>query len=211
MALSPLTLQGQSSIAQMGSGLRTRTLALVILAALMFGIGATAILLGERPPLGAHALGPWQTFPRIGSSDVDPYGRALLARGPHLPLAIGEGIRLNARSDGSGKPLSGACSYRVAGNTIASRGWTLAVVDMSDRALTGDKAAALSDADMIVSESGDINITVSSRVSPGNWLKVPPDQSFGLVLRFYDTPLAASLGQLNASFVPRIERLSCAS
>ncbi|MCX7326209.1 MAG: DUF1214 domain-containing protein [Hyphomicrobiales bacterium] len=211
MALAPLTLQGRGPVRAAEGGLKTRSLALIILLALIAGIGSTAVMLGERPPLGAYRLGPWQTFPRIGSSEVDPYGRALLARGPHLPLAVGEGIRLNARTDDAGEPLTGACSYRIVGNTIPSRGWTLAVVDLSDRALTGPNAAALSDADLVTSESGELLITVSARVAAGNWLKAPRAGRFGLVLRFYDTPLAASLGQLSPGFLPRIERISCAN
>ncbi|MCX7341843.1 MAG: DUF1214 domain-containing protein [Hyphomicrobiales bacterium] len=209
MALGPLSFQDRGPIRAADGGLKTRSLAVIILLALIAGIGSTAVMLGERPPLGAYRLGPWQTFPRIGSSEVDPYGRALLARGPHLPLAVGEGIRLNARTDDAGAPLTGSCSYRVVGNSIPSRGWTLAVVDLADRALTGPDAAALSDADLVTSESADILITVSSRIAAGNWLRVPQAGRFGLVLRFYDTPLAASLGQLSPGFLPRIERIIC--
>lgn len=189
--------------------MKTRYLVILIIAALAAGIGSGWALLGERPPFGAVRLGPWQTFPRMGSSDVDPYGRAILARGPHLPLAQGEGVQLMAQTDIEGSALDARCQYRISGSTLPSRGWTLVLADSANRTLAGKYAAALSDADLLTDESGRLQITASATVAPGTWLRLPEEGRFGLILRFYDTPASASIGQLAANALPVIERLSC--
>jgi hypothetical protein len=206
---APLTLSRLTRDDGLRPDMKTRNAALLIAAALLAGVGSAWALLGERPPFGAVELGPWRSYPRMGSSDVDPYGRAILARGPHLPLAAGEGVELSARSDSSGSALDGRCRYSLRGPTLPSRGWTLTMADRSDRALAGDAAAALSDADLVTGEDGIIAVTVSSTVAPGNWLRAPADRGFSLILRFYDTPVSAGVGQLAATALPRIERVSC--
>ncbi len=209
MARSPLTLPHADHVKSGRPDMPTRRLIVLVLAALATGVGSTWALLGERPPFGSVHLGPWEVFPRIGSSDVDPYGRAMLARGAHLPLALGEGIRLTAHADSAGNALTGRCRYLVNGATLPSRGWTIAVVDAGEKALTGRDAAALSDADLVLNEGAAVSIVASATIAPGNWLRVPAGERFGLTLRFYDTPVSSSVGQLSADSLPRIDRLSC--
>lgn len=206
---TPLVLDAKDRLGAYRADMKTRYVFALVLCSLAAGIGSGWALLGERPPFGGVHLGPWQSFPRIGSSDVDPYGRAILARGPHLPLAAGEGIQLIAQSDSTNAALESRCSYRISGATLPSRGWTLTVADQSNRALTGKDAAALSDADLITSENGQIRITASAMVAPGTWLKLPDYGRFSLILRFYDTPSSAAIGQLQPNALPLIERLSC--
>ena len=206
---APLTLPRRTRLDPVRPDLRTRYLIVLVLAALAAGIGSTWALLGEKPPVGGVHLGPWQSFPRLGSADVDPYGRAILARGPHLPLAVGEGIQLTAATDSTGAALSGSCRYRISGATLPSRGWTLVVANRASRPLTGADAPGLTDADVITDESGKLTITASPQVSSGNWLRLPQNSRFELILRFYDTPVSSSISQLDPAALPRIDRLSC--
>jgi hypothetical protein len=208
---TPLTISAKDARQGSRPDMKTRYLFVLVACSLLTGIGSGWALLGERPPFGAVHLGPWQSFPRIGSSDVDPYGRAMLARGPHIPIAVGEGIQFIAQSDSADEALDGRCRYRISGVTLPSRGWTLTVADRSNRALVGALAAAISDADMITDETGQLRITAAATVASGTWLKIPQDGRFGLILRFYDTPSSAAIGQLPASALPRIERVSCAA
>ena len=46
---------------------------------------------------------------------------------------------------------------------------------------------------------------------PGNWLRMPENGPFRLVLRLYDTPVAAGTAALDPRTLPAIERLDCAS
>ncbi|MGL4439653.1 MAG: DUF1214 domain-containing protein [Bosea sp. (in: a-proteobacteria)] len=206
---TPLVLNRKDRLLGLRPDMKTRNLFVLVLSSLIVGIGSGWMLLGERPPFGAVHLGPWQSFPRMGSSDVDPYGRAILARGPHLPLAAGEGIQLVAQSDSTAAALDARCSYRIIGSTLPSRGWTMTVADTANRALSGPQAAALSDADVVTDETGQLVITASTMIAAGTWLRLPADRGFNLILRFYDTPSSAAIAQLPSSSLPRIERLSC--
>jgi hypothetical protein len=206
---APLTLPRRTRLDPVRPDLRTRYLIVLVLAALATGIGSTWAVLGEKPPVGAVRLGPWQTFPRLGSADIDPYGRAILARGPHLPLAAGEGIQLSAATDSTGSSLSGSCRYRISGATLPSRGWTLVVANGASKPLTGADAAGLTDADIVTDESGKLTITASPAVSSGNWLRLPKQTRFELILRFYDTPVSSGISQLDPAALPRIDKLAC--
>jgi hypothetical protein len=206
---TPLVLHGGDRREGHRADMKTRYVLVLVICALATGIGSGWALLGERPPFGAVRVGPWQSFPRIGSSDVDPYGRAILARGPHLPLAAGEGIQFLAQSDSSGSALDARCRYLIGGSTLPSRGWTLTVVGRSNRALAGQDAAALSDADLITDESAEVRLVASSTVAAGAWLRLPSEGRFGLIMRLYDTPSSAAIGQLPPGALPRIDRLSC--
>ncbi len=209
MAVTPLTLPRGAGAPDRPS-IGTATLAALLLGSLAAGIGSAWALMGETPPIGVVRVGVWEAYPRLGGADVDPYGRVLLARAPHLPLAAGEGLQLTAAADEAGQSLTGRCRYRISGATLPSRGWTLTVVNRSGRPFAGQRASALGDADLVVPENGRVEIIASAAAASGNWLRLPAGERVGLVLRFYDTPLSAGVGQLPPSALPRIERLDCA-
>jgi hypothetical protein len=187
---------------------RTRAAILAVAAGLALGIGTAWMSLGEEPPFGAVEVGPWKTWPRLGSIEVDPYSRALLARAPHMPLAAGEGLTFMAQRDSEGRALLASCRYRISGATLPSRGWTLTVLDADGRLPPGP-ARALSDADIFGPEGQPVALTASARMASGPWLPLPASGRFGLALRFYDTPLSANAAQLAQDALPRIERQGC--
>ncbi len=205
MARAPLILPRLPS----GSGgMSTRLVALLVLGGVAAGVASASALLKELPPFGAVAVGPWRTFPLMGSGDIDPYARAILIRAPHLPMAAGEGLKFVAFGDGQGRSFSAECRYRLSGLTLPSRGWSLAIADPEGRSRRDDPAY-LTDADMVVGEDGRLSITVSRRASAGNWLPSPAFGRYTLVLRFYDTPVSSSTASLEAQALPAIERLEC--
>ncbi len=63
---------------------------------------------------------------------------------------------------------------------------------------------------MLRERDGRFSVIVSPSVQPGNWLPMPEgDGSIRLVLRLYDTPVAASTGVLEREGVPSITREDC--
>jgi hypothetical protein len=209
MARSPLVMPRGQRFSAPGAAMRARTAALLVAASIGLGVGSAWSLMGETPPLGAVRVGPWLTYPALGSSEVDPYSRAILARGPHLPLSTGEGLSFRATGDSGGSALTGRCRYRLAGQTLPSRGWSLFVTDAEGYALGGARAASLTDADLVTGEDGRIAVNLSPRAADGAWLQLPAGERFGLVLTFYDTPLSASAAQLSAGALPAITRVDC--
>ena len=56
------------------------------------GLGTTLLALQEGTPFGAFSVGAWSAFPRTGTSEIDPYARALIARSGELPMGAGDGV-----------------------------------------------------------------------------------------------------------------------
>lgn len=189
-----------------------RVFPLVYLIVLGAGLGLTSahLAVAGRPLLGMVEIGAWKTWPRSGGRDIDPYLRAYLARGVHLPLGAGEGLELIAERDDEGRALDGHCRYALTGTTPTTRGWTLSVTDADGRAfrLPLDRSG-FTDAEIIRDEAGALRIVAASSPQTGNWLPLPASGRFQFRLRLYDTPVATQAGETKAESLPRIGRIDC--
>lgn len=180
-----------------------------LLLALGLGLGSAYWLLNGEPPFGGRRLGPWATWPKFGSAEADPYMRAIVARRGDVPLAVGEGLTLVARTDSGGRGLDGDCSYRIGSVTPPARLWTITLYDKAGALPISELGrSGFTSAEILRRNDDGFDIAVSRDLSAGNWLKVPAGGSFTLVLRLYDTPGAAG-ARLDADDLPTIERLTC--
>jgi hypothetical protein len=181
-------------------------------AGLALGLAASgAILSGGSPPFGVVSIGPWRVAAKAGSPDADPYTRAELERSGQIPLALGEGLQLVARVDSDGRALDRGCVYRVGPHTPAARYWTLSLVDRDG--LPVENAAGrygFRSSEILREDDGGFSIFVSALAHAGNWLPIGHVKDFALVLRLYDTPLAASAGGIDKTSAPTIVREGCA-
>lgn len=190
--------------------MRVLYLIYVLLLGAGLGLGSAHLAVSGRPLLGQVAIGPWETWPRSGGREIDPYMRAYLARGVHLPLGTGEGLELIAERDSDGGMLEAACRYRLAGATPTSRGWTLGATDRDGMPFHLPLGrTSFSDAEVVREESGDLVIAAASTPQQGNWLPLPAQGRFQLRLRLYDTPISTQAGETRPSNLPRIERIDC--
>jgi hypothetical protein len=189
-----------------------------------------------RYPFGGVTLNAWTAWPKIGSRDADPYVRAIHARTGEVPLALGEGLLLTALTDDAGRRLDPSCRYRIAGATPPARAWTLTVERRGHAKETAKEAAkhagqdagqaaadhpaqggavppartGFTSTEVLRDRDGRFAVSLSPAVQPGNWLPMPEgDGSIRLVLRLYDTPVAASTGVLEREGVPSITREDC--
>ncbi|GJD53645.1 hypothetical protein OPKNFCMD_6422 [Methylobacterium crusticola] len=203
------------------SGLDPRRAGTVGLVVYALGLGAGLGLASAnwatrgRYPFGGIALNAWTAWPRIGSRDADPYVRAIHARTGEIPIALGEGLLLTALTDDAGRRLDPSCRYAIAGATPPARAWTL-TVERRRRAKAAPEAGGppprtgFTSTEILRDRSGRFAIALSPTVQPGNWLPMPAgDGSIRLVLRLYDTPVAASTGVLEREGVPSITREGC--
>ncbi|WP_082173396.1 DUF1214 domain-containing protein [Methylobacterium platani] len=109
-----------------------------------------------------------------------------------------------------------SCRYRIAGAPPPARAWTL-TVESSRRPKPAPRAGAappprtgFTSTEVLRDRDGRFAVALSPTVQPGNWLPMPAGEgSVRLVLRLYDTPVAASTGVLEREGVPSITREDC--
>src|SRR5438874_9604090 len=101
--------------------------------AAMFGLGLTQFALTRGTAFGAITIGAWTAWPKTGTTDIDPYARASIARSGELPIGSGDGIAFYARADDAGNLLDGRCETLLRGVTPAARYWTLTLYDPEAR------------------------------------------------------------------------------
>jgi len=174
------------------------------------GLGSAHWAVAGRPVIGKVEVGAWTAWPASGSRAIDPYMRAYLARGVHLPLGSGEGLELIAERDDNGRALDGRCRYHLGGATPTTRGWTIGITD-------GDglpfrlplERATFTDSEVVRPEDGGLSIIASATPEASNWLPLPASGRFQIRLRLYDTPISSQSGETRAANLPRIERVDC--
>ncbi|MCC5977260.1 MAG: DUF1214 domain-containing protein [Salinarimonas sp.] len=160
---------------------------------------------------GVQQAGPWQVHPQIGTREIDPYARAILARTADIPLAAGEGLTFRASTDSLARPLRSECIYTISGTTPSARFWTLTLHDGDGRLPDGWQVQRLATTSARITrpEDGAMRVTISREPQPGNWLRVPDTEGFTIALRLYDTPAGGTLTRFTADMLPDIRRMGC--
>lgn len=187
---------------------------LLTLLALVIAIGGGAAsvwaVLEKAPALGAVRSGPWAAFPRLGSSDADPYTRARFARLGGIPLGQAEGIAFTATHDSAGSALRRECVYRLEGPLPSARFWTLYAATPSGEALPplARRRPALHSQMILLRADDGFAIAVSPLPTPGNWLVTTGTGPMQLVLTLFDTPVSTGL-QVARLELPAITRVAC--
>ena len=189
------------------------TAALVVYSfTLAIGLGVSSAYMAVQGsfPFGGVTIGSWTAWPRVGSRDADPYARAIVTRRADVPLAVGEGLALTAGVDKDGQPLDSACTYRLGAATPQARLWTLTVYQEGGALVTSELGrSGFTSAEILRGSDGRFTVTLARAAQPGNWLQLPPAGPFSLVLRLYDTPVAAGSATLDAALLPSVERVEC--
>ena len=175
------------------------------------GLGSTLLALQDGTPFGAFSVGPWTAWPRTGTSDIDPYARALIARSGELPMGAGDGVAFVANKDDAGKILDGRCDVVVSGVTPQARYWTLTLYD-PDGKIVGNSLGryGFSSQEVVRNSEGAIEIEVAPRARAGNWLPTSGIARYTLVFRFYDSPVGVASRTGRETPMPSIKLKSCA-
>jgi hypothetical protein len=165
---------------------------LVIAIALSSGLGSALFALESSRNRGTMSIGPWTAAPQAGVDN--PYATAIAATTLDLPFGASEGIVFTARTDSRGDPLTGNCSYTIAGSAPASRLWTLTVYD-ADNGLMANAASrtGFHSRELLWEPDGQFKITASISAQPGNWIPTNVADRLVFVFRIYDTPLTTGL------------------
>ena len=189
--------------------------ALVIYAvsiALLIGLGSAYWAVMDSYPFGTVRASTWVAAPRVGSREVDPYAKAVVARSAEIPLASGEGLMLTATGDEAGRPLDAHCTYRIGSLTPQARYWTVTLYDDGGHPVVSElQRSGFTSSEIVRDAEGRFAITLSREPMPGNWLRMPERGRPSVVLRLYDTPVGAGSAALDPRALPVVERVGCAS
>ncbi|MCO6186710.1 DUF1214 domain-containing protein [Rhizobium sp. L1K21] len=174
------------------------------------GIYATQYAIRYSTGFGAISVGAWQAFPKAQTSDADPYARNHRAKAGQLLLGSAEGLAFSALTDSEGNRFDPACNYVVSGAIPTARFWVLTAADGDNKPLSAGAGlpSAYSSWTALYNKDGSLSFTVSSRAQPDNWLAVPADRRFKLILTLFDTPAAGNSGLIDLS-MPTIEKAGC--
>jgi hypothetical protein len=154
------------------------------------GLGTTWFALSSNMSFARLTLGAWKADPRRGTSGVNPYARAAIARNGELPIGVGDGITFRADGDDAGHALDGRCDVILRGTTPSARYFTLTLYTPSGSLVANSLSRfGFTSQELVRDRKGDFAVTVSPRARPGNWLPTGGVERYILVMRFYDTSL----------------------
>ena len=178
--------------------------------ATVVGLGATWFALTEGTAFGAITIGAWTAWPKTGTSGVDPYARAAIARNGELPIGSGDGVAFFASVDDNGRALDGRCDVVLAGTTPQARFWTLTIYDREGQLIASSlDRQGFTSQEIARQADGSFSIVVAPRARPGNWLPTGGADRYVLVMRLYDTPIGVATRASREAPMPAITVERC--
>ena len=176
----------------------------------LLGLASVAVVLA-RPATEDLRVGSWETAPAAGSRNASAHTRARVAIGGLFALDARETRYYRATADSDGRPLTGACDYRVRGGDLDARWWSITAYGR-DQFLIPNEAGRYSFSKTTIEREPDdrFEIRVSAYPQPGNWLPVKDRAPFDLLARFY-VPGEAVARSPGSATLPIVERAECRS
>lgn len=185
------------------------TLVALVLATAV-GLGATWFTATRGVNVGTLAIGAWVARPRTGTSYIDPYARASVARSGELPVGTGDGVTFTAITDDNKRPLDGRCDVTVSGVTPAARFWTMTLYDPTGQLVANSMDRyGFTSQEIVRGSDGAFELRIASRARAGNWLPTGGLDRYILVLRLYDTPVGVATRTQRDAPMPAITTVSC--
>jgi hypothetical protein len=122
---------------------------------------------------------PWLSRQAALVENQSFYVRAHYLLGGRLPPAAGQLSEATAETDTENRPLTGACTFRIASTGPLPAWWSFTVVE-ADGSLA-PLQSALDSSSIIREPDGSVVIRAHPSPRPGNWLKTPERRRFTLL------------------------------
>ncbi|MDQ6869315.1 MAG: DUF1214 domain-containing protein [Pseudomonadota bacterium] len=176
----------------------------------LLGLFVTFVVVERGKGFGAITAGPWTGWPRNGTSDTDPYTRAILAYSGEMSLSESEGMSFVAHGDSNGAEFDSACDYALKGEIPSARYWTLTLLSPAGAPIANTAGRpGFTSSEVLRASDGQFEITLSRLARSGNWLPIGATSKFILVLRLYDSELGALAAALDAASMPDLVKSRC--
>ena len=179
------------------------------LLAIALGVGSAWLAVRSQLDRGGVSVGAWRTSTLAGSTDADPYTRAVVAVGALLALNRDETVYYVATTDSDGRPLRSRCRYRISGEVPPARWWSVTAY-AEDRFLFDAPGGrySLNGRNTPLDAQGRFSFETGPTPAPAGvaWLPTPGDRGLGFTLRLYN-PAPQLAADPSALAAPRIERL----
>ncbi|OQW60747.1 MAG: hypothetical protein A4S14_02990 [Proteobacteria bacterium SG_bin9] len=182
----------------------------VLLLATLVGLGLTWTTATRGTDVGTVTIGAWTARPRTGTSDIDPYSRASIARSGELPVGSGDGVTFIASADDNKRALDGRCDVVVSGVTPAARFWTMTLYDTKGRLVANAlQRYGFTSQEIVRGSDGSFEVRIASRSRAGNWLPTGGLDKYVLALRLYDTPVGVATRTQKDAPMPSVTTVGC--
>ncbi len=178
--------------------------------AAIVGLGSTWLVLNYGVRYGSVQIGAWSAWPKTGTTDIDPYAKAGVARSGELPIGLGDGVAFYASKDDNGRQLDGRCDVVIEGITPQARYWTMTLYNRDGQLIANSaNRYGFTSQEIVRNAVGRFKITAAPRVRAGNWLPTAALEHFVLVLRLYDTPVGVATRAGREAPMPSITQGNC--
>ena len=182
----------------------------VLLLATSVGLGLTWTTATRGTNIGSITIGAWTARPRTGTSDIDPYSRAAIARSGELPVGSGDGVTFIASTDDKKRALDGRCDEVINGVTPAARFWTVTLYDTKGRLVANSlQRFGFTSQEIVRGSDGGFEVRVAARSRAGNWLPTGGLDRYVLALRLYDTPVGVATRAQKDAPMPSVSTVGC--
>ena len=150
--------------------------------------------------------GPWFTNLTIGSRQCNPYLKAQVALKGLFALHKSESIYYLANCDEDGQPLNSSYDYRIEGEDLDARWWSITVYG-EDLFLIPDGQCRYSynRTNVTCNADGKYTIYLSATFKNGNWLPTGDEKQLYLTLRLYNPGMTVFQNPASIN-LPRIVR-----
>ena len=157
----------------------------------------------------------WRILPSPGDPNRDIYTRAGVAAVGTLANKKPEQAYFHTETDIFDEQLSGNCLYKLTGEDIEARWWSVTVYGLDGFLIeNSEKLYSYNSENINYNINGGFEIfflgknDFISEIGNKNWLRVKPDENFSLSLRLYGTneELFSNLRRVN---LQNIKKLRC--
>jgi len=181
----------------------------VLIIALILGVGSALIIIRSPSPKATMKNGAWTVNTAIGSKQAGMYPRAIVARIGLFALNKSEAIYYSASTDDEGQLLRAGCDYRIEGNDLGARWWSITVYGADQFLIPNEKNRYAYNGKTVKREKdGNYKIYLSATPKEKNWLPAGNEEQLYVLLRLYNPDISVVEDPGNIK-LPRIIKEGC--